>query len=67
MKKIIKCCFCKTEIKKKDLIALNQKLFSKDTKDYYCLPCMAQYFEVTEEDLLNKIEAFKEDGCELFK
>lgn len=31
-----------------------------------CLPCMADYLDVTEEDLLAKIEEFKQEGCKLF-
>lgn len=67
MKKIIKCISCEAEIHERDIVALNKKLFGKDTKKYYCMKCMAQYYDITVEDLLDKIEAFKEDGCELFK
>jgi hypothetical protein len=31
-----------------------------------CLPCMADYFETTTEDLEDKIEEFKYEGCGLF-
>lgn len=67
MKRLIKCCSCDVEIHKRDIIALNKKLFGKQTRKFYCLKCMALYYDVTEEELLDKIEAFKEEGCELFK
>lgn len=67
MKRIIKCTACEAEIHKRDITALNKKLFGKETKKFYCLSCMAQYYNITEEELLDKIEAFKEEGCELFK
>lgn len=63
----ITCEVCRRENIEKDVIALNKKLFNKDVKKFYCLKCMAESLEVTEEDLLNKIEDFKEEGCTLFK
>lgn len=59
------CCDCGKTVKK-DEIALAQKLIDIDTEDFYCLPCMAQYFGCEEEDLLIKIREFKEQGCTLF-
>lgn len=32
----------------------------------YCLSCLAERLEVTEEELVDKIEEFKEEGCTLF-
>ena len=63
----ITCEVCGTEDIEKDVVALNKKLFDKNVKQFYCLTCMADVLEVTEEDLRNKIEEFKEDGCTLFK
>ena len=51
----------------KDEIGLVKKLIDKKAKQFYCLPCLADYFEVTEEELLAKVEQFKEEGCTLFK
>ncbi len=64
MKKIT-CCEC-GKILKKDEVALSQKLIDVDTQDFYCLPCMAEYFGCDEEDLVIKIKEFKEQGCTLF-
>lgn len=63
----ITCEVCGAENIEKDVIALNKKLFDKNVKQFYCLKCMADVLEVTKEDLLDKIEEFKEDGCTLFK
>lgn len=63
----ITCEVCVRDNLEKDIIALNKKLFNKDVKTFYCLKCMAENLEVTEEDLLDKIEEFKEEGCSLFK
>jgi uncharacterized protein YlaI len=63
----INCEVCGRDNIEKDVIALNKKLFNKNIKTFYCLKCMAENLEVTEEDLLDKIEEFKEEGCTLFK
>lgn len=61
------CYICGKENLTKDEIGITKKLIDKNTKTFYCIPCLAEYLEVTEEELLDKIEEFKEDGCTLFK
>ena len=51
----------------KDIIALNKKLLGRTIKIYLCLDCLADYLGATTDDLLIKIEDFKEQGCKLFK
>ena len=63
----ITCEVCRKDNIEKDVVALNKKLFNKDIKSFYCLKCMAENLEVTEEELLAKIEEFKNEGCTLFK
>ncbi len=60
------CYVCGKELSK-DEIGLTKKLIDKKTNKFYCLTCLAEYLEVTEEELLAKIEEFKEEGCTLFK
>ena len=59
------CCDCGKSLKK-DEIALSKKLIDIDTEDFYCLPCMAEYFGCDEDELKIKIREFKEQGCTLF-
>lgn len=59
------CCNCK-RVLKKDEAALSKKLIDIETKYFYCLPCMAEYFGCSEDDLKIKIKEFKEQGCTLF-
>ncbi len=66
-KQKINCVSCFKENLDKDIIALNKKLFGKETSNFYCIDCMANYFDTTTDELLEKIEEFKEEGCELFK
>ena len=65
MKKII-CNLC-GNIPKKDHIALNKKLLGRNIDKYFCLGCLADFFNCTVDDLLIKISEFKERGCMLFK
>lgn len=60
------CCNCGKANLSKDEIGLNKKLIDKHVQRFFCLACMAEYFEVSQEDLLAKIEEFKEGGCTLF-
>lgn len=60
------CYVCEKELSRNE-IGLTKKLLDKKTNNFYCLACLAEYLEVTEEELLAKIEEFKEEGCTLFK
>ena len=59
------CCECAKKLKK-DEIALSRKMIDVDTEEFYCLPCMAEYFGCEEQDLIIKIKECKEQGCTLF-
>ena len=61
-----KCYVCGKEPLTKDEIGLTKKLIDKKSKYFYCLSCLAEQFEVTEEELIAKIEEFKNEGCTLF-
>lgn len=62
-----KCYVCgKTPLTKNE-IGLTKKIIDKKSKIFYCLPCLAEYLEVTVEELLAKIEEFKNEGCTLFQ
>ena len=61
-----KCYMCGKDPISKDEIALTKKLIDRQTTTYYCLSCLAEYFEVTIDELRDKIEEFKEEGCTLF-
>jgi hypothetical protein len=65
MTKPVKCACCEAELDKIP-IGLNKKLLGKKAKRFYCLSCLANYLDVTIDELLAKIEEFKEQGCKLF-
>lgn len=62
-----KCYVCgKTPLTKNE-IGLTKKLINKKANYFYCIDCLAEYLEVTTEELEAKVEEFKEEGCILFK
>jgi len=66
MKNNFRCFACGKERLARDEIGINKKMLNTKNKHMYCLDCLADYLEVTSEELLAKIEEFKEQGCKLF-
>ena len=60
------CVACGKKPLDKDTIGINKKLLGKDIVNFYCMDCLAEYLEVSVQDILDKIEEFKEEGCKLF-
>lgn len=65
MSKKKQCCDCGKSLKK-DEIALTRKLIDIDATEFYCLDCMAEFIGCSKQDLIEKIQEFKEQGCTLF-
>jgi hypothetical protein len=65
MSKHSKCYLCESGL---DKIAagLNKKLLGRSITRFYCIDCLANYLDVTVEDLLVRVEDFKLQGCKLF-
>lgn len=61
------CASCGKDLVKKNEIGINKKLLGKKTMAYYCMDCLADYLDVTVQDIGDKIEEFKEQGCKLFE
>ena len=61
------CVACGKENLDKDTIGINKKLLGLDIATFYCLDCLAEYLDCTVQELLDKIEEFKEEGCKLFE
>ena len=61
------CYVCGKAPLTNDEIGITKKIIDRKTTTFYCLPCLAEYLEVTEEELLAKIEEFKNEGCTVFK
>lgn len=65
-KRQLSCVACSKEPLSKDEIGICMKLLGEEIENFYCLPCLAEYLEVSEQDILDKIEEFKAEGCRLF-
>ena len=50
----------------RDEIAVTKKLINRGAAKFYCVPCLADYFDVKPEDILERIRYFKQTGCTLF-
>ncbi len=61
-----RCYVCGKQPLSKEEVGLTKKLIDRNTNIFYCIRCMAENLEVTEEELIDKIEEFKSEGCTLF-
>ena len=59
------CCQCGKTVSR-DEIAVTKKLINRGTSDYFCVPCLAAYFEVQPEAIQERIAYFRASGCTLF-
>ena len=60
------CLACRKSPLDKNTIGINKKMLGNQLKTFYCMECLADYLGCSVEDLLEKIEEFKEEGCTLF-
>lgn len=51
----------------RDEIAIYKRLVHRAATEYLCLTCFAEKFKVTEEQLREKIQLFRDMGCILFQ
>lgn len=66
-KKNYNCIACGKNSLNKNEIGINKKLLGMKSENFYCIDCLANFLEVTPQDILDKIEDFKSDGCKLFE
>lgn len=60
------CRSCGKEPLSRDEIGICKKLLGAKTRNFFCLDCFAAYLDTDTDDLLERIEEFKEEGCKLF-
>ena len=67
-KKIIHadCVSCGKVDLVRDEIGICQKLLGESTENFYCLDCLADYLDASVDEIVDKIEEFKAEGCKLF-
>lgn len=62
-----KCYVCGKEPLTKNEVGLTKKLIDLNASHFYCINCLADYLEVSSDELIAKIEEFKDEGCTLFQ
>ena len=65
-KKKASCISCGKKDLSIDEVGINLKLLGEETQNFYCLECLANVLDVSIQDIVDKIEEFKEEGCTLF-
>ena len=60
------CFSCGRKSLDRNSIAINQKLRGKKLEHYYCIDCLADYLGCSVQDIQDKIEEFKDEGCKMF-
>lgn len=52
--------------KTKDIIGLNKKFLGRYQNEYFCVRCLCEVLELDEEQLHERMENFRSEGCTLF-
>lgn len=65
--KNFECAACGKRPLTKNEVGINKKLLGMKSKNFYCVECLADFLEVEPQDILDKIEDFKNGGCKLFE
>lgn len=65
--KFFNCVACGKKHLTKNEIGITKKLLGIKSKNFYCIDCLANFLEVEPQDIFDKIEDFKNDGCKLFQ
>lgn len=61
------CAICGKTNLRKNVIGINMKLRGERVSDFFCLECLAENLGCEVQDILDKIEEFKNEGCKLFE
>lgn len=61
------CAICNDGPLDKNTKGINIKLRGEKVKDCFCLKCLAENLDCEVQDILDKIEEFKNEGCKLFE
>lgn len=67
MTKRVNCYICGKENLTRNEIGLNKKFIARGVKKFHCLHCLADYLEVSVDELEERIQEFKNIGCILFE
>jgi hypothetical protein len=66
MSKEENCFICGERKLAHNIVGLNKKLIGKEVTKFHCLQCLADYLDVSADELEERIQEFKDAGCDLF-
>lgn len=66
MSKKVNCYVCGKNLTHNE-VGLNRKLIRRDIDKFHCLQCLADFMELSVEELEDHIQNFKDAGCVLFE
>ena len=61
------CVACHKENLDKDTVAINKKILGRNIVNFYCIDCLASNLGCSVQNILDKIEECKSEGCALFE
>lgn len=61
-----KTCDCGKKVNKNEIVAMNLKLFGRNTTTFKCKKCLQKYLSISDEKWKSMVLDFKEQGCKLF-
>jgi len=61
------CCRNCGRVLTRDEVAVTKKLINRGAKEFFCVSCLAAYFEVRPEEIEERIAYFRAAGCTLFE
>lgn len=61
----MKCSKCSAEISSID-IGATKKFINRGAKEYFCLSCIADKYQLSLDFINKKIDGFRKQGCTLF-
>ena len=59
------CIKCSAPLSR-DEIGLHKKLVNRGSKEFCCIRCLSEEFKISEKELRELIERYREAGCTLF-
>jgi len=64
--KRVNCFVCGKEKLTRNEIGLNKKFLGTKVEKFHCIECLAEFLEMSPDELSEAVQNFKDSGCELF-
>lgn len=67
MAKRVDCYICNKENLARNEIGLNKKLIGRNVEKFHCINCLADYLDLSVDELEERIQEYKDADCTLFE